>query len=328
MLAYIRRVLHPAWYQGHGKKAPYFEGWYYKLINAAATERYAIIPGVFVHKDAAQTHSFVQVLDGMAATAQYHQFYNFEGARDRFEVRVGKNYFYEDRLVLNIEDEIGKIQGELRFENLTPYPVTLTAPGIMGWYGWLPFMECYHGVVSMDHQIQGSLEIYGKTVDFSGGKGYIEKDWGQSFPSGYIWMHCNHFDQPNTSLSASIARIPNLGREFGGFIVALLLEGKLYRFTTYTGAQVDKLTVSDTVVECVLYDNQHELKITAQRAAGGLLKSPERTEMQKRVSETMQASITIELNAMDGTRKRTLQRLSGQNAALEVVGEIGALLKS
>ena len=23
----------------------------------------------------------------------------------------------------------------------------------MGWYAWVPFMECYHGVLSLDHTI-------------------------------------------------------------------------------------------------------------------------------------------------------------------------------
>ncbi len=51
-----------------------------------------------------------------------------------------------------------------------------------------PAMECYHGVVSMYHLLSGHLEINGDKVDFSGGKGYIEKDWGRSMPSDWIWI--------------------------------------------------------------------------------------------------------------------------------------------
>lgn len=45
----------------------------------------------------------------------------------------------------------------------------------MGPFAFVPFMECYHGIVSMDHIIQGELEIDGATVDFSNGRGYMEK---------------------------------------------------------------------------------------------------------------------------------------------------------
>ena len=34
---------------------------------------------------------------------------------------------------------------------LDGWPVKVTSPGAMGPYAFVPFMECYHGVVSMDH---------------------------------------------------------------------------------------------------------------------------------------------------------------------------------
>jgi hypothetical protein len=111
----------------------------------------------------------------------------------------------------------------------------------MGWYAWVPFMECYHGIVSLDHEIQGALQVDGQRVDFSGGRGYIEKDWGPSFPSAWIWLQTNHFGVPGTSLTASIAVIPWMRSSFSGFIVGFLHGGRLYRLATYTGAKVAHL---------------------------------------------------------------------------------------
>jgi hypothetical protein len=34
--------------------------------------------------------------------------------------------------------------------------------------------------------IDGKLTIADQDHDFSGGRGYIEKDWGQSFPSAWV----------------------------------------------------------------------------------------------------------------------------------------------
>jgi len=316
---YIRHKLNPAWYHGHGRKAPYFEGWYFKIINAAEDRRYAFIPGVFINADSSKTHAFIQVLDGMAGTAAYHRYGNFEATPNAFDIRIGESYFRQDRIVLNIADELGSVSGELRFKDQTPWPVTVTSPGFMGWYGWLPNMECNHGVLSFDHAIEGSLEINGEVVDFNGGRGYIEKDWGQSFPSGYVWIQSNHFETPHTSITASIASVPNVGREFAGFTVGLWHENALYRFATYNNSHLDKLEVTDTHVEWHLHNAQHELHLSATRAEGGLLLGPQREDMHMRVDETMKSSIDVALFSLDGVRRIPLFSGTGRNAALEVV---------
>lgn len=70
MLRYLRGVLHPEIYHGFGRKTPFFEGWYFKLVDAARQRRMAIIPGVFMAEgDARGNHAFVQVLDGMGGRA-------------------------------------------------------------------------------------------------------------------------------------------------------------------------------------------------------------------------------------------------------------------
>jgi len=326
MLDFIRTVLHPAWYHGRGRRPPFFEGWYYKVVDKTEQARYAFIPGAFIHQDSAKTHSFVQVLDGTRGLASYHRFTAFEAQPYAFNVRIADNYFALDHLRLNLDDEHGQVHGELRFEALNPWPVSPASPGVMGWYAWLPIMETYHGVLSLDHRITGQLEINGQTIDFTDGRGYIEKDWGTNFPSGYIWIQTNHFNIPQTSLTASIAVIPNLGRQFAGFIVGLWHGGTLYRFTTYNNSRVSTLRVSDTIVEWTLYNRNHELQILATRAEGGLLKGPLREDMHMRVDETMIANIELRLFHLDGFRKTLIFEGHGRNTALEVVGDLSLLV--
>jgi tocopherol cyclase len=54
----------------------------------------------------------------------------------------------------------------------------------MGWFAYVPFMECYHGVLSLDHEVNGRLRLGKRETDFSGGRGYIEKDWAAPFRAG------------------------------------------------------------------------------------------------------------------------------------------------
>ena len=317
-LTHLRRVLNPAWYHGHGQKRPFFEGWYYKLIDARGQNRYAIIPGVFLSQN---PHAFIQVLNGRNGTATYHQFplSDFWAAEQAFTVRIGPNQFNLQTISLDLQRPEQSLQGELHFDALTPWPVSVTAPGIMGWYAWVPTLECYHGVLSLDHTIAGSLTIDGERVDFDQGRGYIEKDWGRSFPSAWVWMQTNHFEQPGTSLTASIAIIPWRRTAFRGFIVGFWHQGQLHRFATYTGAQVEKLLVTDETAVWILRNRTHRLSLLAHlgsEEAFGLLKGPDTVEMGKRVAESLTAEVEVQLTHLG--QNRVIFSGRGLYAGLEV----------
>jgi hypothetical protein len=205
----------------------------------------------------------------------------------------------------------------------------------MGPYTFAPFMECYHGVLSFDHSIAGSLSINGAAYDFTGGRGYIEKDWGQAFPKAWIWMQSNHFkpDALGTSLTASVAIIPWLRGAFPGFIVGLRRSGQLYRFATYTGATIARLDLADTHVAWQMTGRAgpghtlHRLEIVAWRAEGGLLHSPERSVMLQRVPESLTARIDVRLLAVTGGQEHVIFEGTGRHAGLEIVGPIQEIQK-
>jgi tocopherol cyclase len=46
----------------------------------------------------------------------------------------------------------------------------------MGSFSFLPLMECRHGLISINHRIEGSFEQDGLKVDMERGRGIIEKD--------------------------------------------------------------------------------------------------------------------------------------------------------
>ena len=328
MIQWVRRVLHPAWYQGRGKKAPYFEGWYFKLIDPGERHRLAVIPGIFRAADPDESHAFVQVLDGTSGTATYHEYplEAFHAARGAFDVHVGVNHFTLEHIALDVDSPERSVIGSLDFRGITPWPVTWTVPGVMGWFAWVPFLQTYHGVLSFDHVIHGSLTIDGAEVDFDGGRGYIEKDWGHSFPDAWIWMQTNHFDEPGTSFTASIATIPWLGTAFRGLIIGLWHEGRLYRFATYTGARIEELTLEAREVQAVVSDRSRRLEIAARGPEGGVLRGPTGFDMAGRVPESLQASVSVKLSARERRQRSVIFEGVGRNAGLEAVGDEVKLL--
>jgi len=321
MASLIYITLHPANYHGHRAKPPFFEGWYFKLVNPDETVRYAIIPGIFLGENG---HAFIQVLDGVSGQTAYHTFPldSFRASDREFNLHIGANYFSSERILLDIPDGPLAVKGEICFEGINPWPVTLTSPGIMGWYSWMPKMECYHGVVSLDHILQGSLEVDGKRHDFNTGHGYIEKDWGQAFPEAWVWFQSNHFDLPGVCITGSVATIPWMGSAFRGFIIGLWYEKTLYRFATYTGAKITSLEISDEAVDWTVENRNYHLEMRAERSEGGLLLGPTRQEMGKRVVETLNAKVNVKLSTRSG---ELIYSGTGRNAGLEVF-EAGSLI--
>ncbi len=326
LLQRLRATWHPDEYQGWDQTQRYFEGWYFKVVSADEQHAMAFIPGISMGENG-QSHAFIQVMDGKACTATYHRFEaaEFQPSEQKFAIRVGKNYFSAEKIILDLPG----ISGEIQLQNTTPWPKMLGAPGIMGWYSFVPFMQCNHGVVSMNHQLSGTLTLdppasaQTKQVNFSGGKGYVEKDWGRSFPQAYVWMQTNHFDTTDrASLLASVAHIPWLGNYFIGFISGFWLEGKLFKFATYTGAK-KHLTITDETVELIFKNPGTELRIRAHQAPGTALVSPLGGEMTGKIQESLQANIEVQLLE----NKQLIFEGTGRNAGLEVAGLVEKLVE-
>ena len=162
MLIYkLKALFHPERYHGWGKTKRYFEGWYYKVVNESEDRAFAFIPGISMDENGNQ-QAFIQILDGKKLTAAYHTFHaqEFQTKAGIFEVRLANNIFTCE----NIQLDLPGIKGALNFVNQVAWPNKWYSPGIMGPYSFVPFMECYHGIISMDHSIKGELKINNKEL--------------------------------------------------------------------------------------------------------------------------------------------------------------------
>jgi tocopherol cyclase len=291
----IHAIWNPHVYHGWGRSKRFFEGWYYKIVNDSQTSAFAIIPGIAMDENG-NKQSFIQVLDGMNNIAKYYKFKaeEFKPTPRKHSLKIGENYFSRDEISLDLPN----IKGDLKFKNLSPWSNSVFSPGIMGPYSFIPFMECYHGIISMNHDILGSLKYNDEDISFNKGKGYMEKDWGHSFPKAYIWMQSNHFTKSNISLKSSIAIIPWMTSSFIGHIAGLLIE---------------------------MENRSYLLKILAHREKATTLAAPISGFMDGRIDESMRASIEVEL--FDKKKKIVLVKDIGKSAGIEVAGKYEMLIK-
>ena len=318
-----KKIWKPEVYQGKDDMKRYFEGWYFKIVDKSEKHIYAIIPGVSFDKKG-NTHSFIMFFDGINATMNYFNFdiSDFHYSKEHFSIKICKNSFHQDGFELNIDKEGQKITGKIEVKNLKPWPVKALSPGAMGWYAFVPFMECYHAVIGFDHPLEGKISINGTEIDFAEGRGYIEKDYGKSFPSYYIWMQSNHFETTGISLMASVAKIPWLGSSFDGFVVGFLYNEKVYKFATYTGAKITKLKITDSIVSLHFQDKEHRLELEATKSASVNLNSPIEGSMTGRIIESITSKIQLRFIKIAKEGEEVIFEGLGRNAGLDIGGKV------
>lgn len=327
MIDALTRLRSPALYQGGDTQRRYFEGWYFKAVDGEARRAVAVIPGVSFSEDGRVSQSFVQLIreGGRTRVFSYPAAAFRFARRPPFAVAVAGSTFTERGMSLDLRDDAGTASGDVGFGPWAPWPVTARSPGIMGWYRYVPRMECYHGVLSMAHSLDGKLTIDGDHIDFRGGRGYIEKDWGRSFPSSWVWAQSNHFSRASVSVTCSVAKIPWVSGSFVGHIAGILIDGRLHRFATYTGAWLAAIETGTGSFRIVLRDRSKELEIRGSGAATGVLQAPVLGAMGGRAVESIGGELWVRLRELRGWRAVTLFEGAGAHAGIEVMNDRGEL---
>jgi len=320
-MSYLGNIFHPERFQGRGKLDRYFEGWYFKLVSRDERHTIAFIPGLSVNRE--DPHAFIQVFlsrtetNGTSLSTRYFRFekdqFTFEP--DRFEIAIGNCGFSKEHLVIDLTDPSITLCGSVSFSDIIPIRKTLFMPNIMGIFGYFTFMECYHGVISMTHKLHGNLVLNGETISFDDGKGYIEKDWGRSFPSAYVWLQSNHFSSFGTSLMFSYAEIPFLGLHFKGLIANLIYGGKEYRFATYNFSRVLREDLREGSVFYRLKKGRLFLEVDAVSDHQISLASPRNGKMVEQIKEGLSGIIHIRL--LRG--KKIIIEDTGLHAGIEIM---------
>lgn len=262
----------------YSKKKGYFEGWYFK--NQFKDNIISFIPGINIKSDG-QKCSFIQIITKNKSYNINYDFKDFSVSEDKLTIKIKDNIFSTKGIILNIRNKDIHIKGRLIYSN-----ITLVKNDIMGPFAYFPFMECVHGVLSLNHIVNGSIYINNEEMKFIDGKGYIEKDSGKSFPKTYLWVKSNDFNIEDTSIMVSIADIPFLGYEFKGCIATVYYNGKEYRLATYNGVKI----VSCNEKGLVIKKGKYKLEINIDALSGQKLLAPNGGEMIRTVYENISCS--------------------------------------
>lgn len=281
----------PAAFQGVGRRPPYFEGWYFRLQSKEG-RTVALIPGLSL--SGRDPHSFVQVLDAVHGSfVKKYPVSAFEASDELLDVTVDASRFGRGFVCPEIPGPEG-ISGCVEFSGPVPFPRTRLLPGIEGPFAWLPVNECRHDVVLMRCALHGSLRLAGECINFDGGIGYVEKDWGCAFPLGYLWEQSTGLGE-GTSFLLAAARVPMVGAAFTGVIGYLWDGTRLRRFSTYTGVRLVSVRQRDGALETELRGPGFYLHTRAEAGSGHPLEAPRPDGMSRVIKESVAVNLSVRL---------------------------------
>lgn len=290
----MNKIYHPCLFQGAKQlknKKDYFEGWYFKNTNRKET--ISFIPGIY--SNAEEKEAFIQIITHQNSWYIPYPITDFTYYDKPFGIKIGNNYFSDDTMVINLHNKCLEAQGTLIYQDRTPITHHLFSPNIMGIFSFIPKMECHHAISSMKHSITGSIEINHEKILFEKGIGYIEKDWGISFPSSYVWGQANCFPDDTISLFFAVANIPFGRFHFQGFICNFICSGKEYRFATYNGSKILKRETTKQGIHIIFKKNHFILEVWAKNNQTSQLKAPKQGQMKNHIQESIQAEIEVTL---------------------------------
>lgn len=275
------------------KNKNYFEGWYFKNTNKE--DGISFIPGININKD--RKNAFIQVITNNSSYYINYNIDEFKYESEPFLIKIGNNIFSREGIHIDIMDDTKKIKiyGDIKYSDSKNINTNFLNPNIMGPFSYIPFMECNHAILSMKNRIQGFININNKNIDFSNSTGYIEKDWGCSFPKSYIWCQGNNFQKSNASFMLSIAEVPFKFFEFRGVICVLKMDKQEFKFTTYNNAKVIRHDIDKNSLNIILRKGDYELNIKSKYSDGIKLMAPVKGKMEKDIFESITTWITVTL---------------------------------
>ena len=307
---------HPDLFQGEkylNTNKNYFEGWYFKNTNNETG--ISFIPGINI--DDKDKKSFIQVITNDSSYFINYNIKDFKFNFEPFYIKVGNNFFSKTGIYIDIKDEFQNINiyGNIKYSNTKNINTNFLNPNIMGPFSYIPFMECNHAILSMYNKINGSINFNNNIISFKDNIGYIEKDWGSSFPKSYIWCQGNNFQKSNASFMLSIADIPFKLFNFRGIICVLIIDNKEYRFATYNNTKLVEYDITDNLINITLKKGSYSLNIKSTYDVGHKLSAPVKGKMEKDIFESISSLITVTLKKNNVVIFSDISR----NCGLEIV---------
>jgi hypothetical protein len=267
---------------GTRKNKDYFEGWYLKVVDND-NNSYAFIFGISLYKK--DPHSFIQILNSEEGKSYYFRFAVEDFYYNKDSIRIKDNILGVHKINISVE----QFDIDLNIEAIMPLKNGLFTKSIMCFFKYLP-LPTYHEIVFMNSKVEGIMNTNDNNKMING-TGYMEKNYGVTFPKKWLWFQTNSFKNYNASLAFAKAEIGCLK----GYFCILNVDNDEFRFATYNGFKLE-CSDNDTEIQLAMKKNDIHLEIFVKKESGFFIVGPiKKGKMERKIEESLTSTLTISL---------------------------------
>jgi hypothetical protein len=265
---------------------PYFEGYYFKFINNQK-EIVILIAGISI--SATEKFSFIQIASNYDKEVSLHKFplKDLESSENSFFFKIGNNAFGPDKITINIHE----ITAEIHLKNSIQWSRSILNPNIMGILSYVPKVECKHDVITINTEVSGYINLVKHNINFDNGDGYIEKNWGYSFPKKYMWLHANQFQNKAISLQFATAK-PKWIFIRPKVHIGYVMSGKPIHFGTHK-LSIFRVRSDSNSISITIKTIKHIITINVKNRAPVNLIGPEKGQLKNEIAEYLNSEIEL-----------------------------------
>lgn len=238
----------PSYLQGHPNKNKYFEGWFQKIYSKEHNTTFVLIYG-FATGHSADKTGFIQyhIPNKMPKLLTFHK-NEIQCSSNNHHVQFGDNVLSSKVLKLKTEE----LELDLQLHQNSFFNKKSNS---MGNYYLIPNLPCYHAVVSEFQSFSGVIKSLNEEFKITNANGYLEKNWGKSFPNSYIWLHAFDINNPENQLLFSQANIKWMGKMFEKYVGYINLNNKYTDLRKLNNCRISKYYSLKNVF-CIFIQNK------------------------------------------------------------------------
>jgi len=313
----------------------FFEGWYYRVLDPTNRESYIVI--VAYGRAAGATNAFIQVSRSSDRKTWTTSIPGFDvNALQRkagtFDAAVGGVRFTANSIKGSFVASNGeRVDLDLAISGCR-YWGAPSDPGsrvTMGFAVQAPGVNTRWDVHHLRSLADGTIVTNGARKTFTKAYVHQEKNWGNGFPSHWIWMQANQFNGKDAAFVASGGPIFGFGNSPEGYMAGLRYEGKFYDFKTQTGATFTTASYQNGHWQLEAFDalGQHRLVVdgfgSLDAAAAVPILVPSASGPTFGAAENLNGRLLITLYQRSGiTSWSPIVNLESSSAALEAGGSL------
>jgi hypothetical protein len=223
--------------RGNFERNKYFEGWFQKVYSKEHNASFILIYG-YATQNSDDHFGFLQVLiPNQEPEIAYFPKNEVSCDIEQHIFRMGKNLMTTELIRIDING----LRIDLNFKNSQ---LSRTFKNSMGYAYFIPNLPCYHSVLTTAQNVSGEIQHNGVYYTLNNAMGYLEKNWGTTFPESYFWIHAVDPNNPARSLLFSKAKIVWLGKTYIKHVGYLCLDGQQIELRELKNFSVSNSNVS------------------------------------------------------------------------------------